>query len=60
MKKECKKFIKKIKRLGEGDSISYFDYEILCIVPKSDFMIIHDMDMKEVSFSELLDFIKIN
>ena len=57
MRKECKKFIKKIKKLKEGDCTSYYDYEILCITPKSSFMIIHDMDMWEVSFDELLDFI---
>lgn len=57
MKKECKKFIKKIKKLDEGDSLNYYDYEILCISPKQFFMIIHDMDMKEVSLDELLDFI---
>lgn len=57
MKKECKKFIKKIKQLGEGDCLSYYDYEILCIIPKTTFIIIHDLDMKEVSFNELYDFI---
>lgn len=57
MKKECKKFIKKIKQLNEGDSLNYYNYEILCIIPKTTFIIIHDLNMKEVSFNELYDFI---
>ena len=57
MKKECKKFIKKIKKLEEGDSLSYFDYEILCLNHKTSFMLIHDLDMEEVSFDDLLEFI---
>lgn len=57
MKKECKKFIKKIKKLEEGDSLSYYDYEILCLNRKTSFMIIHDLDMEEVSFDELMNFI---
>lgn len=60
MKKECKKFIKKIKQLEEGDCLNYYAYEILCIIPKSDFMIIHDMDMKEMSLDELIEFIQNN
>lgn len=43
--------------MNEGDSLNYYDYEILCISPKQFFMIIHDMDMKEVGLDELLDFI---
>ena len=58
MDKKCKKFIKKIKQLDEGDCLNYYSCEILCITPKSDYMIIHDMDMKEVTFDELLDFIQ--
>lgn len=58
MKKECKKFIKKIKQLEQGDIISYFDYEILCINHKTDFILIHDMDMKEMKFDDLIDFIR--
>ena len=57
MDKKCKKFIKKIKQMNEGDSLNYYDYEILCISPKQFFMIIHDMDMKEFGLDELLDFI---
>lgn len=57
MKKECKKFIKKIKQLEEGDCLTYYDYEILCLNQKTAFMLIHDMDMKEVSFDDLMDFI---
>ena len=57
MKKECKKFIKKIKKLNQGDSLSYFDYEILCLNHKTSFMLIHDLDMWEVSFDDLLEFI---
>lgn len=57
MDKICKKYIKKIKQLDVGDCLQYYDYEILCISPKQFFMIIHDMDMKEVSLDELLDFI---
>lgn len=59
MKKECKKFIKKLKKLDEGESVSYYDYEILCITQKTSFMIIHNMNMDEVSFEELLDFLQI-
>ena len=58
MDKRCKKFIKKIKHLDEGDSLSYYDYEILCIIPKTTFIIIHDMSMVEMEFDELIDFIK--
>ena len=58
MKKECKKYIKKIKQLNEGDCISFYDYEILCLTSKTHFMIIHDMDMEEMSFDELLGFIQ--
>ena len=57
MDKKCKKFIKKIKHLDEGDCLSYFDYEILCLNRGTSFMIIHDMDMWEVSFDGLLKFI---
>ena len=57
MKKECKKFIKKIKQLEEGDCLTYYDYEILCLNHKTAFMLIRDMDMKEVSFDDLLNFI---
>ena len=58
MEKKCKKFIKKIKRLNQGDCLNFYDYEILCIIPKSSFMIIHDLDMIEVNYMELLDFIQ--
>lgn len=58
MEKECKKFIKKIKQLDEGECLSYFDYEILCITRKTSFILIHNMDMEEVSFDELLEFIQ--
>ena len=58
MDKKCKKFIKKIKQLNEGDSLSYYDYEILCITPKTTFILIHNMDLIEMDFGSLIDFIK--
>ena len=58
MDKRCKKFIKKIRQLEEGDCLSYFDYEILCINHRTSFMLIHDMDMEEISYDDLLDFIR--
>lgn len=60
MKKECKKFIKKIKQLDEGDCLNYYDNEILCIIPKKLFIIIHDMDMEEMTLDNLLEFIQNN
>lgn len=57
MKIEYKKIIKNIKKLKEGDCISYLNYEILCLVPKKTFIIIYNMTMKEVSFNELINFI---
>lgn len=57
MKKEYKKIIKDIKKLNEGESIYFHDYEILCINHKTSFMLIRDMDMDEMSFNDLVDFI---
>lgn len=58
MDKKCKKFIKKIKQLEEGDCLNYYDCEILCINQKTSFILIHDMNMKEMSYNDLLDFIQ--
>ena len=58
MKKECKKFIKKIKRLNQGECLNFYDYEILCIIPKSSFMTIHDLDMVEMSYDEVIGFVQ--
>ena len=58
MKKECKKFIKRIKKLSQGECLNFYDYEILCIIPKSSFMIIHDLDMIEMNYDDLLEFIQ--
>ena len=60
MKKECKKFIKKIKQLDEGDCVSFYDYEFVCLTPKNSFMVIYydDMNMEELSFEELINFIE--
>ena len=58
MKKECKKFIKKIKQLGEGECVSFYDYEIVCLTPKHSFMIIYDMTMEEFCLDELIEFIQ--
>lgn len=58
MKKECKKFIKKIKQLEEGESISYNIYEILCITTKKEYVLFYNDDMIEFTFDELINFIK--
>ena len=58
MDKKCKKFIKKIRQLEEGDCLNYYDYEILCINQKTSFILIHDMDMEEISYNDLLNFIQ--
>ena len=58
MKKECKKYIKKIRQLQEGDCLNFYDYEILCVTQKTYFIIIHNMDMEEMSYEELLNFIQ--
>lgn len=58
MKKECKKFIKKVKQLEEGESISYNIYEILCITTKKEYVLFYNDDMIEFTFDELINFIK--
>lgn len=57
MDKKCKKFIKKIRQLDIGDCLPYYDYEIICITPKSFFMIICDMNMIEMDLDSLIDFV---
>jgi len=57
MDKICKKYIKKIKQLDVGDCLQYYDYEIICITPKSVFMIICDMNMIEMDLDSLIDFV---
>ena len=58
MDKKCKKFIKKIKQLEEGDCLNFYDWEILCINHKTNYMLIREMDMEEISFDGLLEFIQ--
>lgn len=58
MKKECKKFIKKIKQLEEGESISYNIYEILCITAKKEYIFFYNDNIIEFTFDELINFIK--
>lgn len=58
MDKKCKKYIKKIKQLDSGDCLTYYDYEILCITPKTTFILIKGMNMEEYSLDELINFIQ--